>query len=209
MITKLNLSSHPFRNRTLPYVLALILVAFSVAGAVLCFSQLNSIRTTNEIAKKDLQDMQTEVDRLNNEGAKVQQQLTPEQRAVLIAAHKLVANKQFGWSRLFADLEQVLPGSVSASRISVENVYKTADGRTQAALEFAVLSRNYQSVMSMIESMNSSGVFRASLRSQSLQKSDNFTYTEYTLHLIYTPRYGYTPSAPTSHLAQTQEEGQQ
>lgn len=204
MITKLNLSSHPFRNRTLPYVLALILVAFSVAGAVLCFSQLNSIRTSNEIAKRDLQDMQSEVDRLNNEGAKVQQQLSPEQRAVLIAAHKLIANKQFGWSRLFADLESLLPGSVSVSRISVENVYKAADGRTQASLDFGVLSRDYQSVITMIENMNNSGSFQASLRGQDLQKGETITYTEYTLHLIYTPRVGYATNATRSDVAQSQ-----
>jgi Tfp pilus assembly protein PilN len=203
VITKLNLSSNPFRNRTLPYVLALVLVAFSVAGAILCFSQLNDIKTRNEIAKKDLQEMQEEVDRLNNEGAKVQQQLTPDQRALLIAAHKLVANKEFGWSRLFADLESLLPGSISVSRIGVENIYKTADGRTQAELDFGVLSRDYQSVIMMIGNMNQSGNFQASLRGQDLQKGETITYTEYTLHLIYTPRAGYS-TAPASDVAQSQ-----
>lgn len=204
MITKLNLSSNPFRNRTLPYVLSLLLVAFSVAGAVLCFSYLNDIKTRNEIAKKDLQEMQVEVDRLNSEGEKVQQQLTPDQRALLIAAHKLVANKEFGWSRLFADVESVLPGSISVSRIAVENVYKTADGRTQAQLDFGVLSRDYQSVITMIERMNNSGSFQASLRGQDLRKGETITYTEYTLHLIYTPRVGFTTTAPTSDVAQSQ-----
>lgn len=203
MITKLNLSSNPFRNRTLPYVLSLLLVAFSVAGAVLCFSYLNDIKTRNEIAKKDLQEMQVEVDRLNSEGEKVQQQLSPDQRALLIAAHKLVANKEFGWSRLFADVESVLPGSISVSRIAVENVYKTADGRTQAQLDFGVLSRDYQSVITMIENMNNSGSFQASLRGQDLRKGETITYTEYTLHLIYTPRVGFS-TAPSSDVAQSQ-----
>lgn len=184
-------------------MLALLLVAFSVAGAVLCFSQLNDIKTRNEIAKKDLQEMQTEVDRLNNEGEKVQQQLTPDQRALLIAAHKLVANKEFGWSRLFADIESVLPGSISVSRIGVENVYKTADGRTQAELDFGVLSRDYQSVITMIENMNQSGNFQASLRGQDLQKGETITYTEYTLHLVYTPRVAVS-TAPSSDVAQSQ-----
>ena len=51
--------------------------------------------------------MDDEIKRLNGEGIKVQQQLTPEQQNLLIASHKLVANKAFGWSRLFADLEAV------------------------------------------------------------------------------------------------------
>ena len=208
MITKLNLSSHPFRNRTLPYVLALLLVAFAVAGAILSFAKLNYIASDNEIAKSQMQDMQTQLGELNQKGDLVQQQLSPEERALLIAGHKLVANKQFGWSRLFADLESVLPGSVSVSRISVENIYKTAEGRTQAELDFAVLSRDYQSVLTMIERMNGTGAFQADLRGQDLQKSEFFTYTEYTLHLIYRPSGGYSVAAPSSDVAQSQGGGQ-
>lgn len=204
MITKLNLSSHPFRNRTLPYVLALLLVAFSVAGAIFAFAKLNYISKDNEIAKSQTQEMQAQLNDLNQKGELVQQQLTPEEQSLLIAAHKLVANKNFGWSRLFADIESVLPGSVSVSRIAVENVYKTADGRTQAELDFAVLSRDYQSVLTLIERMNGSGEFQADLRGQDLQKSEYFSYTEYTLHLVYRPSGSYSVSAPPSDVAQTQ-----
>lgn len=208
MITKLNLSSHPFRNRTLPYVLALVLVAFSVAGAILAFSKLNDISSRNELAKTQTEKMQAELNELNQKGVLVQQQLSPQEQSLLIAAHKLVANKNFGWSRLFADLESVLPGSVSVSRIAVENVYKTADGRTQAELDFAVLSRDYQSVLAMIERMNGSGAFQADLRGQALQKSEYFTYTEYTLHLVYRSSNSYSVSAPSNDVAQNQGEVQ-
>ena len=209
MITKLNLSTHPFRNRTLPYILALLLIGLSVAGAILCFSKLNETIALNDTAKSQLQTMETEVSRLKGEGEKVQQQLTPEQREMLIAAHKLVANKSFGWSRLFADLETLLPGGVSVSRISVDNTYQTADGGTQAELEFAVLSRDYQSVINMIDNMNSSGRFQAELRGQDLQKGDAITFTEYTLRLLYKQSGGIAPTAPASDLAQAQNGGAQ
>ena len=204
MITKLNLSSHPFRNRTLPYVLSLVIVAFAVAGAVLSFAKLNSIRSENEIAKDQTEEMQTQLSDLNQKGELVQQQLSPQDQALLVAGHKLVANKNFGWSRLFSDLESVLPGSVSVSRIAVENIYKTADGRTQAELDFAVLSRDYQSVLAMIDRMHGSGAFQADLRGQDLQKSDHFTYTEYTLHLVYRPSGGYSVNTSPGDVAQNQ-----
>lgn len=200
MINKLNLSSHPFRNRTLPYLIALLCLAVAISGATLSFAKLRDITAKNEIAKADIAQMNDSIKQLKGKGELVQQQLTPEQSSLLIAAHKLVANKSFGWSRLFADVEAVLPGGVSVSRINVQNVYKEAD-KTKAELEFAVLSRDYPSVMSMIDNMNSSGVFAAELRSQDLQKNDRFTYSEYTLHLIYTPRNGY--SAAPSDVAQT------
>ncbi|HEY0458303.1 MAG TPA: hypothetical protein VGC97_04065 [Pyrinomonadaceae bacterium] len=200
MITKLNLASRPFRNRTLPYLIALLLLAFSVGGAILCFAKLRDIHNQNEIVKTQIAEMETKVKDLNTEGEKVQQELTPDQRALLVGAHKLVANKSFGWSRLFSDLEQVLPANVSASRISVENIFKDGD-RVKAELDFAVLSRDYQGVAQMIDNMNNSGVFKAELRGQDRQETDRLTYSEFTLHLIYTPYYA-LPTANTTDLAQ-------
>lgn len=179
----------------LPYLVALLLLAFAVAGAVLSFAKLNELGTKNQQYEEQIEEWQKEIAALKGKGALVQQQLSPEQQNLLIASHKLVANKSFGWSQLFYDLEQVMPGSVSASRISVENVYQTNEGRTQAEIDFAVLSKDYQSVISMIDRMNSSGNFQASLRSQSLKESEAITYMEYTLRLIYTSATVYTPSA--------------
>lgn len=121
----------------------------------------------------------------------------------MTAAHKLVANKTFGWSRLFADLEAVMPGSVSASRIAVENVYQDGD-RIKAALDFAVLARDFNAVQGMIKNMDDSGLFRAELRGQDLQKNERGTFTEYTFRLIYTPSYGYA-AAPPADVAENQE----
>ena len=199
MITRLNLASRPFRNRNLPYILTVLLLAISVAGALLCYSRIEQNSRTNEIVKRDIEAMQGRIRELHGEGEKVQQQLTPDQRAILAAAHKLVANKAFGWSRLFADLESVMPGSVSASRISVENVYNDS-GRIKAELDFGVLSRDYSSVMSMIDAMNSSGRFQAELRGQDRQEGESITYTEYTLRLVYIP--GYAVDAPPTDVAQ-------
>ena len=187
--------------------MSLLLLALAVSGAVVSFARLRENSKINELTAGQLKQMEAEVSRLKGEGAKIQQQLTPEQRDLLVASHKLVANKSFGWSRLFADLESILPGSVSASRIVVENVYKEGD-RVKAELEFGVLSRDYAAVMSMIESMNNSGLFQAELRGQDLQKNERMTYTEYTLRLIYTPAYG-NVVAPSADVAQSGSGGTQ
>ncbi len=205
MITNLNLSSNPFRNRTTPYLLSLLVFILGFVGALYCVSKLNENRSLNEITINEIKKMQSEVARLKGEGEKVQQQLTAEQHELLIASHKLVANKSFGWSRLFADLEAVIPGSVSASRISVENIYRDGD-RVKAELDFGVISRDYQAVMAMIGTMNSSGIFQAELRGQNLQTNQRSSYSEYTLHLIYTPAYGYS-SSQSSEVAQAKTQG--
>ena len=206
MITKLNLATRPFRNRTTPYLLSFILLALAVAGGLLSFARLNEATKQSEIAENEIRRMNEEIKELKDRGEAVQKQLTPDQQNLLIASHRLVANKTFGWSRLFADLESVMPGSVSASRLAVENVYKDGD-RVKAELEFGVLSRDYQSVVSMLSNMNNSGAFQAEIRSQDRQENERITFTEYTLHVIYTPAYGYSPQS--NEVAQTVEGGQQ
>ena len=205
MITKLNLATRPFRNRTTPYLLSLLLLGLSVAGGLLCFSQLREASTQNELAKTDIQRMNEEIAALKNKGSLVQQQLSPEQQNLLIASHKLVASKSFGWSRLFADLEAIMPGNVSASRIAVENVYKDGD-RIKAELDFAVLSRDYQGVMTMIANMHNSGLFQAEIRGQDRQQTERMIFTEYSLRVVYSPAYGYTPP---SEIAQSGQGGGQ
>ena len=200
MITKLNLSSKPFRNRNLPYILALLLLAVAAVGLIFAVARLNRNNADIELAKTQIGSMKAEVAVLNEKGREVEQDLNPEDKALLIASHKLVNNRKFGWSRLFADLEDVMPGSVSASRIAVENIFQEGD-RIKAELEFSVLSRDYPAVMDMIQRMNNSGIFQAELRGQDLQKNERITYTEYTLRLIYSPAYGYSQT-PATEVAQ-------
>jgi Tfp pilus assembly protein PilN len=207
VITKLNLATRPFRNRTLPYLATALLLMISAVIGVYCLATLKQNKDRNDLLVKAVQERQAEIARLKGEGEKVQQLLTPEQKELLTASHKLIANKAFGWSRLFADLEGVLPASVSASRITVDNIYQDGD-RIKAELEFSVLSKDYPAVMAMIDNMNNSGLFRAELRGQDLEKNERITYTEYTFRLIYTPSYGYA-SRPSSDVAMNEQGGGQ
>ena len=204
-ITDLNLSTKPFRNRVLPYLLAGLMLVIAGMGVVFCLAILKRNSDLNKDLTAKISERDEQIKQLKGEGQKVQQELSPEQMALLNASHKLVANKKFGWSRLFADLESVLPGSVSASRIVVQNIYADGD-RVKAELEFSVLSKDYPSVMTMIENMQNSGLFQAELRGQDLQKTDRMTYTEYTLRLIYSPAYGYSTN-PGPDVAQNEQGG--
>ena len=207
MITKLNLATRPFRNRVLPYLGTVLLLLVSVVIGVYCLATLKENKERNDLLAKAVAERQGEISRLKGEGEKVQQLLTPEQKALLTASHKLVANKAFGWSRLFADLEGVLPASVSASRITVNDIYQDGD-RIKADLEFSVLSKDYPAVMTMIDNMNNSGLFRAELRGQDLQKNERITFSEYTFKLIYTPAYGYASKSGTDVAMNEQGGGQ-
>lgn len=190
MIEKLNLSSSPFRNRTLPWLLSLCLLVASAIGFIWFYTVQSAAKADNELVKNSIEQMEIELKDLKAKGAEVQKDMTEDQRQSLVASHKLVARKDFSWSNLFADLESLLPPSVSVSRINVLEVIKEPNGATKADLEFAVLSRETASVINMIDRMNSSGMFQAELRGQDLQKSEAITFTEYSIRLIYSPRSG-------------------
>jgi Tfp pilus assembly protein PilN len=204
VIKRLNLSTHPFRNRNLPYVLALLMLGISVAGALICFGILRRNSQADQQYTAKITDLQEQVDQLTGRGKAVQRQLSPDQQGLMIAAHKLVSYKKFIWSRLFSDLESVMPGGVSASKISVKNVYSEGD-QVRAELDFSVLSHDYSAVDTMISQMNNSGLFQASLRGQDLQKTDRMTFTEYSLRVVYTPTYRI--AEPTTDVAQNNAGG--
>jgi Tfp pilus assembly protein PilN len=182
------------------------MLGLSVAGALLCFGVLRSNAAKDNEYRAKIDQMESDIARLKGEGQKIQQQLSPEQQNLIIAAHKLVANKDFVWSRFFSDLESVMPGSVSASRIAVKDVFSD-DGQVRAELDFGVLAHDYASVMGMIDQMNASGKFQVEIRGQDLQKTDRMTFTEYTLRVIYTPAFRMTE--PTVDVAQNSVGGGQ
>ena len=68
MITKLNLATNPFRNRNLPYILALLLLAVTVAGAVLSFARVRENNSRIELTRISVTEMDNEVKRLKGEG---------------------------------------------------------------------------------------------------------------------------------------------
>lgn len=205
VIQQLNLSSRPFRNRTLPWILSAVLLGVSVIAAFFVLVEYQKVTTQTAAIKKEIGKVEPEIAALKRQSEQIRQSLTPEQQQLLTGAHLLVARKQFSWSRLFGDLERVLPGDVSVSSITIRDVYQSNtqnERKTLAELDFAVVGRDYQSIMTMINNMNGTGIFQAELRGQDLQR-DKGTLSEYTMHLIYSPRSGVTVSPETQMGATT------
>jgi hypothetical protein len=100
-----------------------------------------------------------------------------------------------------------MPNGVSASRIAVKNVFSEGD-QVRADLDFAVLAHDYPNVQEMIDRMNNSGLFQAELRGQDLQKTERTTFTEYSLHVIYSPTYRISSGTVTDIAQNTTGGGQ-
>ena len=190
MNTQLNLSSRPFRNRTLPWVLAAVGLAVSLLAGFFVLAEYQKVSNQTKSVKTEINEIDPKINQLKAESDKIRQSLNPEQRILLRSAHNLVDRRRFSWSRLFADLEGVLPRDVSVSHIGIRDVVDQGGGRMLAELDFSVMSKDYQSVVNMLNEMNDSGKFQSvELRAQDLQR-DKGNLTEYSMQLRYLPSAG-------------------
>ncbi|MEP6924958.1 MAG: hypothetical protein ABI954_10880 [Pyrinomonadaceae bacterium] len=202
MINQLNLSSRPFRNRTLPWILAAVGLAVSFFAAFFVLVEYQKVNNQTKAVKAEINEIDPKIKALKTESDKIRQSLTPEQQVLLRSAHSLVDRRRFSWSRLFADLESVLPRDVRVSNVGIRDVVDQGGGRMLAELDFSVMSKDYQSVNNMLNEMNNSGKFQGELRAQDLQ-SDKGNLTEYSIQLRYLPSAGVPVAPETSDIRPT------
>jgi Tfp pilus assembly protein PilN len=189
VITKLNLSSNPFRNRALPWTVTAIVTLFSVVALVLIAKWTFDTNAKAQTTAGDVAKLKQEADDFNKRAEAIRSTLTPEQQRALKSAHTLVDRKLFSWSRLFADLESALPGNVRVTRIAVKGV-RTQDGRPVTNLQLVVASKTAATVTQMIEDMERQGIFHAELVSQNSERGRGEAGQEYEMDVFYVPRAG-------------------
>lgn len=192
MPTKLNLASKPFSNRSLPWAVAIVIVAVSLISLVFIVRATRQASAQADSVQNDINTLRHEEEELRKRSLAVKNSLTTEQLQTLGAAHTLVDRKHFSWSRLFADLESALPGTVRVKRIAVRGVATRGD-ETLAELELVVVAKSPATVTEMIAEMDRAGVFHAELRAQNLQRGRGESGAEYELYVVYRPRAG-TPA---------------
>jgi Tfp pilus assembly protein PilN len=196
MATKLNLASKPFSNRALPWAVTACVVFVSLVSLVFILRATSRANAQAYTIQNDINTLNQQEHTLRQQAEAVRNSLTLEQQQTLAAAHTLVDRKQFSWSRLFADLEQALPGKVRVKRIAVRGVV-TRGGETFAELELTVVAKSAPTVTEMIAEMDRAGIFHAELRAQVLQRGRGEDGAEYELAVVYRPRAG----SPTDTVA--------
>ncbi|MDQ3668286.1 MAG: hypothetical protein M3410_17275 [Acidobacteriota bacterium] len=189
MSTKLNLAGKPFNNRALPWTVTILIVCVSLVAFVFIIRATAQANAQSKAVQSDINKLNQQAQAYQKQAEAVRTALTTEQLKTLTAAHELVDRKRFSWSRLLADLEAALPGSVRVTRISVRDVATRGD-LTLAELGLAVVSRAPSTITEMIAEMDRAGIFQAELRSQNLQKGRGESGTEYELSVIYRPPAG-------------------
>jgi len=189
-----NLASHPFRNRTVPWTLAIVVAVLSVLALAAIAKSTIQTNAQTEAAASDVARLRKQVEDRNGKAKAIETALSTEQKRDLKSAHTLVDRKRFSWSLLLADLEEALPGDVRVTRIAVKEV-RVQDGRTVANLDLVVGSQDPKNVTQMIEDMTREGVFQPVLLAQNPQRGKGEGGAEYEMDVFYVPRAG-APAEP-------------
>ena len=187
MISRLNLASDPFRNRALPWTLAVAVSAVSLVAIVLVLARYNEARAAADVTDRQVQSMRAQQKELDRQADAVRQTIPEEQRPPLEAARALVSRKGFSWSQLFSDLEGFLPGDVKVARINVREVAQVGD-QTRADLDLTVVGRTPTDVTGMIDEMNRSGTFSAVPVTENQRSGRGESGYEWVLRVSYVQR---------------------
>ena len=189
MPTKLNLASRPFNNRALPWLITAVVIFVSLVSLIFIVRSTRAANAQANAVQNDINNLGRQEQLLRQQAEAVKNSLTSEQLQTLDAAHALVDRKRFSWSRLFADLEAALPGTVRVKSIAVRHVV-TQGNETLAELDMTVVAKTPTIVTDMIADMDRAGVFHSELRAQNLQRGRGESGAEYELAVTYRPRAG-------------------
>lgn len=185
--SRLNLASHPFRNRTLPWTVAAVVACVSLVALFFILAESRRARQQADTAQAAVEDLRKERAQMQEQAEAVRQSVPPEQLKTLEAAHLLVERKSFSWSQLFTDLEASLPSGVRVARINVREVAQRA-GQTRAELELMVVGRTPGDVTGMMADMSRSGRFSVVPLSENAREGRGDSGIEWTLRVTYIQR---------------------
>ncbi|HEX8852158.1 MAG TPA: hypothetical protein VF754_01650, partial [Pyrinomonadaceae bacterium] len=93
IVSRLNLSSHPFRNRTLPWTVAATVACVSLISLFFILGESRRARQQADTAQAAVEELRKERAQMKEQAEAVRQSVPPEQLKTLEAAHLLVERK--------------------------------------------------------------------------------------------------------------------
>ena len=154
----LNLASQPMRrDRPMLVASAVVAVLLCVTLVALIGLTIRDRRNMNE-TRKVIARVQSQLDKTNAAQAQIDAQMRlPENATVLyrnLMFNQLIQRKGISWTRIFADLEKVLPHNVR-----IASIRPTLNGRNELSLEMVVAADTSEPVIGFIANLEQSDVF--------------------------------------------------
>jgi len=181
----INLASEPFR-RDRPVVIASIAVA--VLLALLLAGQIMVIlaeRQQAALTRVDIEQLNGQLRLLSAEQAKLDGTLhKPENAEVLersVFLNQLIERKSISWTRIFSDLEKVMPNNLRLVSVRLPEV----DSQNQVSLDMVVSSKEVTPVLDFLRKLEASPQFGPASPLNSLPPTQTDPFYRYHLTVSY------------------------
>jgi type IV pilus assembly protein PilN len=181
----LNLASEPFRKDR-PLVGAGFVTA-GVLAVLWCFFayQIYAQRLLMRETREGVERMERDLRSIHAEQAKLDANLRqPENAAVFeqnVLLNQLIARKGISWTRLFADLERLLPGNVRLISVRLPQI----NSQNEVLLDMVVGSEQQTNVLELIKRLEASPLFGATTVHSFQPPSQNENLFRYRVSVSY------------------------
>jgi hypothetical protein len=181
----INLASEPFR-RDRPVLVASIAVAVLLA-LLLAFQGTRIFSERNQAAdtRVTIERLNAELRRINAEQSKLNATLgKPENAEVLersLFLNTLIDRKAISWTKIFADLEKVMPNNVRLVSVRLPEV----DSENQVLLDMVVGSKEVPPVLELLKRLEASPQFGPTSVLNSIPPSQTDPYFRFHVSVSY------------------------
>lgn len=194
-----NLSSRPFRNRRLFWLVILLLFVVPAYFGLGAVGDLARRQAELDALDADIQGLQRGI-RTSDKPASANLTISADRNRQLLAASELIARRSFSWSQLLDDIERNLPAGVRVLRVAVAQIQpneRDAAGveiESAATLNMSVIGKSGAEVTAMINKFHESRRFKVSPIAQ--KAVEGTEEIEFELKVEYLTR----PAAPRAGL---------
>ena len=154
----INLSSEPFRRDRAVTIFASVAAALLAVTLGLLVMMIANERQAKSDLVAAIGQAEKQVAGMANEQATLEASMRKVENADVLERsvflNTLIARKGISWSRLFADLEQVMPHNVRLVALRPQ-----ANAKNEIQLEMTVAAQSIEPVIDLLKRMESSAVF--------------------------------------------------
>lgn len=186
MLMPINLASQPFRKDR-----PILAAGFAMAGiltmllgflTLIIFSERNQLKGE----RREIAGLEATLGKINQEQSQIDAQLhRPDNEAVFernILLNTLIDRKSISWTRIFADLERVLPGNVRLISVRLPQI----TSQNQVLLDMVVGAQEQTPILDLLRRLETSPVFGATTVHSFQPPSQNEPLYRYRVSVNYT-----------------------
>ena len=188
-----NLSSRPFRNRRLFWLVILLLFVVPSYFGINAIGVLARRQSELDALDAEVQKLQGAL-KTADKPAPTNVTISADRNLQLVAASELIARRAFSWSQLLDDIERNLPAGVRVLRVAVAQIQPNerngaaGENENDATLNMTVIGKSNADVTAMINKFHESRRFKvAPVSRKAVEGTDEIEFELKVEYLAPTP----------------------